>query len=370
MDIVPAAAIYIGLVRAAAAGWSATEVALLAAVFALAYSLASVAVGRVLTEANAGRLVAVSGLWTAAVTLAMIAWPDLRALWGLLPLLAAGVALFFVPFQVFMKTVDREQARPLRHSTALYTFSWSAGYAIGPFVAGALWSRFDWRHGLAFAAAASLFTFFGVRRLRAADGPPAPAMAMAEESNPPDLAWMAWLCGGLGCLSIAVIRGVFPSTGEHCRLEKIEIGNAFALLSGVQALVGLLLGAGRTWMYRPGPLLGFALCGAAGLGLFAFASTAPGFYAAAILYGVYSGSFFFYFVWHSLVHPEKSSRYIAVNEAVVGLTGVFGPPVGGWIADRWGMPAPYAAAAGLVLLAAAIMVKVHGGRGAARPSAG
>jgi predicted MFS family arabinose efflux permease len=123
----------------------------------------------------------------------------------------------------------------------------------------------------------------------------------------------------------------------------------------VQALVGLGLGRGRWWMYRPGAILGFGLFGVVGLGLFAAARSPGVYFLGAALFGVYSGSFYYYFVFHSLVHPTRSAHYVSINEAVVGLTSVAGPFIGGAIADRCGIWTPYLASTGV--LAVAIMVQ-------------
>ncbi len=103
-------------------------------------------------------------------------------------------------------------------------------------------------------------------------------------------------------------------------------------------------------MFRPWPLVGFAAFGVIGLAGFgvsllptvggAEVLTVPlrtlGLYASVVCYGVFSGSFFFGMVFHSLVHPHHSARYIGVNEMIVGICGVVGPLMAGMLADRFG----------------------------------
>ena len=43
-----------------------------------------------------------------------------------------ATAFFFTPFQYFMKLLDANQNKSITHSTGLYTFSWSMGYALRP----------------------------------------------------------------------------------------------------------------------------------------------------------------------------------------------------------------------------------------------
>jgi MFS family permease len=82
------------------------------------------------------------------------------------------------------------------------------------------------------------------------------------------------------------------------------------------------------------------------------------FLGGAMLFGTYTGAFCFYMVFHSLVHPERAGRYVAVNEALVGITGFLAPLAGGLMADAWGFRWPYLCAAGLMLVATAVQVRV------------
>ena len=50
---------------------------------------------------------------------------------------------------------------------------------------------------------------------------------------------------------------------------------------------------------------------------------------AAVLFGLYSGYFYFMFVYHSLISPKNSTRYVAINEIIVGIMGTIGPFAGG-----------------------------------------
>ena len=106
-------------------------------------------------------------------------------------------------------------------------------------------------------------------------------------------------------------------------------------------------------MFRPWPIAGFAVFGLIGLTGFCVSLlpavngvevlTVPlrifGLYASTACYGVFSGSFFFALVFHSLVHPHHSARYIAINETVIGICGIVGPVIAGVLADKFGFAA-------------------------------
>jgi predicted MFS family arabinose efflux permease len=88
-------------------------------------------------------------------------------------------------------------------------------------------------------------------------------------------------------------------------------------------------------------------------------SSPAGYFAAAACFGVYSGSFFFYFVFHSLVHPEHAGKYISINEAVVGLAGIAGPLIGGLLAANLSLATPFLLSAGMILAAIGIQAAIH-----------
>ena len=103
-------------------------------------------------------------------------------------------------------------------------------------------------------------------------------------------------------------------------------------------------------MFRPMPAMGFAAFGLVSMAGFSV-SLLPAIdgvqvlavplrmlclYASAACYGVFSGSFFFGLVFHSLVHPQRSARYVAINEMVIGICGVAGPVMAGMLADKFG----------------------------------
>ncbi len=165
---------------------------------------------------------------------------------------------------------------------------------------------------------------------------------------------------------VSMVRNQFPLSGVAYHLSAPVQGAVLFALSGAQAAAGFLLGWSRRWMYRACPVLGFGLLGSVGLGLFTAGGRMPHlWWPAALCLGVYCGSFYFYFVYHSLVHPTRGGRYVSINEAIVGIAGVAGPAAGGLIADHSALWVPYALSAGVVLAAVSVQAAIHAvlGRG-------
>jgi predicted MFS family arabinose efflux permease len=380
MDVVLSAVLFVCMVRLADMRASAQAVASMMLIWAAVYMVSSLAAGHVVTRRNAAWILIASCAATILLAAGFLAFPERRAMYGLMALQGGTTAFFFAPFQVFMKLVDQGQNKSVAHSTGLYTFSWSMGYAIGPFVAGYLFAHLGWQTCHVFNGIVAAAIAIGVYRLKhhadvqpssqpgddqtrgapaTAPGPVAIPTADAAPAGMPDLAWMAWVFGGIGCVIVAVIRSIFPSSGAAYNISKPDQGSILCIFSAVQAVVGLSLGRGGHWVYRPLPILGFSLFGITGLALFGIARGPGLFFAAAALVGVYSGSFYFYFVYHSLVHPERSARYVSINESIVGLASIVGPLVGGYVADRFELSTPYLGAMGLLAIGVLVQAAIH-----------
>lgn len=360
MDTILSSVLFVCMVRLADMNANALAVASFMSVWAIAYMIASLTAGGLVTRRNAGWILVASCTVSAGTSVGFVLIPGMTAMYLLGVLQGFATAFFFTPFQYFMKLLDENQKKSITHSTGLYTFSWSTGFALGPFIAGFLWVRFGWQVCHVVNGLLAVVMACGILRLKrfaeaAPSGRVAETPAVDRYADMPDLAWMAWVFSGLGCAIVALVRSVFPSSAVAFDLSKPAQGTTFLILSATQALVGLGLGRGKLWMYRPAPIFLFGLCGLAGLVLFAVADSTTAFYLAAACFGVYSGAFYFYFVFHSLVHPTRAARYVSVNEAIVGLTSIGGPFIGGAIGDHFGLPASYMTA--MVVLAMAITIQ-------------
>ncbi len=407
MDVILSSVLFVCAVRLAEMTGSSTATGGLFALWAGVYILSSLAAGQVTSRRNVGPILIAACLLTGALAGGYVRWPGLRAMYVLIAMQGVAAAFFFTPFQVFIKLVDEGQKKSVARSSGLYVFSWSMGFALGPFIAGFLW-KYGWEVSHLFNAAVAVVMAVGIFLLKHhAGGPSGPAvrpisdgagvLPVADVSAPcplpglehspgteqcgpaghvseggretpppgkaacplPDLAWMAWIFCGLGCMLATMIRSHFPVTGEFFSVSKPNQGLVLCLMSGTQAVVGFLLGWSRTWMYRPWPVVGFGLFGVVGLALFAEGEGVDLFWPAAVCFGVYAGSFYFYFVYHALIHPTRSARYVSINEAVAGVAGMAGPALGGVVADRFGLWVPYLVGAGMVLVGCTVQAWLH-----------
>ena len=372
VDMVAAQFLFINTVRVAKMGASASVSAGITTVWSVTYLVACLAVGRLATPLNSARLMLVSCLSLGVLAGLFMIVPGIAGMYALTAAAGVAAALFFPPFQVFMKAVDQGGRKPLCYSIGLYTFAWSIGYATGPFVAGFLMEQGvnGWRLAYVFAAAAALVTVGGIlylQHLVHPDDTPSREFAVFRTREPPtdysrmpDLAWLGWVGAGTGMVVISVIRAVFPSHAvRDLAFGDSRLGTLFFLLSFTQAVTGLVLCRSRLWMYRALPVSAVGVLGVAGTACLAFGSSAAVLGAGVVLFGVYSGSFFFYLVFHALAHPVRSAFYVAINEAVVGVSGIIGSVAGGVLADRYGFTRSASAGAAAVLAVTVFQVVVH-----------
>ena len=308
-------------------------VGLTLAVWAVVYSIASLLIGRITTPRNAPKLIVTGALILAADALGFLIFDGLYTQFLWLAVHGCGFALYCTPFQVFAKSLEPEGNSGTVRSSALYTASWSIGMAIGPFLFGLL----SFRIGYFINFLLGLAVAFGIQRLERTRKTAAPAKSPGKAneidySHFPDLARVGWLIGGVSTLAVTIVRTMVPDRAVALEFTKSDAGSVLAVVSLAQAAAAFVMTRSRYWMYRPRPAIIFGICGVSGLLLFGAGTRLPVFYSAAIIYGVFSGATYFYLVFHSLVHPTRSARYIAVNEAVVGLANITGPVIGGWAA--------------------------------------
>jgi hypothetical protein len=364
-DVIIAATMFVCSNRLADAGKTRTEVAMVFAAWAAVYIIGNQILARLVTSRNAAAMMIIANFLFAATSVVFVLIDNAWLIYATMGVLAVASALFFLPFQVFMKAVEPDQHQGVVRSVAMYTFSWSLGFASGPFIAGFIYQGLGWQWCFAFTGLLGLLTACGVQMLKhhakhhhneaVAPSQPAfsPQRGNVEEVNyhtMPDLAWLQWVVCGVGCLGIYSLLALLPSIGVFFAIPKSQIGSIVASLYIVQALVGLSLLRGRIWMFLPMPAMGFAAFGLVSMVGFGM-SLLPAMdgtevlavplrticlYASVACYGVFSGSFFFGLVFHSLVHPHRSARYVGINEMVVGICGVAGPVMAGTLADRFG----------------------------------
>ena len=348
MDVIVSGVFFITAYRfseAEVAGWIVGGTM---TVWALTYSLVSFLCGYFVKPENARTVVIGAAAGISLVSAGFLIFDGLYTQFLWLMLVGVFGALFFAPFQVYMKKLAPDGGGAIVRSTALYTGAWSLGFAMGPLIFGLL----SGTHGFILCTAAGLVIAVGValiERLPAVPSGRGKPEPRTDYTGRPDLVLTGYLVGGAGCLVISLVRTMGPFRGVGLlHFSKADMSLVLSILSFAQAGTAFLLILSRDWMYRKIPGILVNLAGLAALLGFGLCSTVTGFMLSALLFGIYSGCFYFLLVFHSLVHPTKSSRYLAGNETIVGVSGIVAPALGGALVTP--------ASSGWAFLAGAILV--------------
>ena len=349
VDVIIGTLIFVTNLRLVYSGADASDCALPPVAWALGHSFFSFFVGKINNSQRAPILINTGCFIMAAGSLLLIFFndPQLQFYWAFI--VGMGSAFFFCSFQVFMKASDKDVHAGVVRSTAIYGFAWSCGIASGPFIASFIWGYLfpenGWKYcywiSIAFALCVAAATWplkRYIERLHKLPPKPeaAPARPKVDYSKLPDLVWLGWMTAGVGCLAVSVIRSLFPYKAAIFDISKQDLGYIMALVSYSQGFFSLLLIRSRYWMYKILPIMLFSFCGIVSMVLFWCGTSVWVFYLGAFIFGIYSSAFFFYLVFHSLVHPDRSGKYVAWNEVIVGITGIAAPMVGGFLVDQTG----------------------------------
>ncbi|MFC1525645.1 MFS transporter [Candidatus Latescibacterota bacterium] len=328
VDIVVALLLFVGRHSLASRGMPESTVGSVLLFYGLGYCVSSLFMRHIVRPhlARWQMLAALGGLILSCCLLARIeqVWLIL-ALFCLAP---CAVSLFFNSFQSYMLGVATEHARPLASTAGHYTFSWSLGYALGPFVSGASRSFMAWSHIYYLAALISGFVAVLIVLSRPAGAAtdqtdrPAPSERAPGERSLIGAAWLGAVLGWMGWNAISTYWPVQAAQLGYSAREKGVVEFAYSLAQSLGALA--LVYAGR-WHHRPLLLPALGAAGVLALLVFAGAHTPAVFTIGAVLFGLYTASTFSFMVYHSMYDADRAVKRVALNETFVGLSFLAGP---------------------------------------------
>jgi len=349
------------------AGASKFFVASTQGVWACGYFFTSLLLGKIITEKRAVPFILTAACLLSVFSLGFIAVPgtNFQFIWILL--YGFAMALYCSPFQIFMKRIGGGN-RGVIYSTAMYTWSWSFGNAIGPFMFGLIPT---WQAGFLLNAAMALVLaglviwtnhLVNKREASAQQELPSPSGLMDTSTNPydgrPDLAWLGWLglCVGLSVLS--AVKTLQQDLLNDIGIDRSHSGPILSLINAVQAFAALSWIRTKTFVYKPLPCILSGVIGFISLAMMTMTQSRELFYLISGTYGIYTGYFYFMLVFHALVHPTKSAKYATINETFVGIVAVVSSPLSGLLAQATSVKFVFGTGAILTLLVTAIQFPV------------
>ncbi len=372
MDMVAGTLLFVVPVLAAQLGASYSLIGALGVAWGAGVALMTFVLGRFVGPHNSATLCIIACIAQALGHLALILLTTTpESMLVILFFIGLTHTTFMVPYQVFYKAADSHGKMPLARSVSIYTFAWSLGMAVGPLWSGflmrvSLFSLAGWQLCLIFTIL-SCFTValivYSISRR--------PVNQKIEEDEHenirPDFARTAWLAALCGAFAFTLLRQLFPAGAVRLGITEDVQGGVIFTMGLMQALSGIFLGRVVNWMYKPYLIALGACLGVLGMACFllAFLGVIGGFgliiifYSGAFLFGLYSGSFYFYTGYHCLVHPSKAGFNIAMNEAMYAIANILALFLGGVIADMFGINVPYLLAGMLIIFFTVIQVRQH-----------
>ncbi|SRR3989339_487241 len=335
-------------------GMGTRTVGSIVAIYGIGYIAANLFMGKIIRPAYARGQMLVG---VAAVIIILIVLANTKQV-RLIQIFFCGIplagSLFFNAFQSFMLGVDNTIAKPLTRTIAHYTFAWSLGFAIGPFLSSFLKSAISWPasyYAAAITAASiglvALLFKPSIRQIRESVKPSPPVMQ--KKASLSVSGWIGVLIGWTGWNMLVTYWPV------HAQLLGFKIGIkglvefSFAI---TQALTGLFLARMTPAYYMR---KNFAIITIFGIGGALLFSAGIGFFVVgAVLFGIYSGNFLCNMMFHASVDPEKAVKRIAINELCIGISFLCAPVLATLIKMATGnFAASYVCLAVFLLLGAA-----------------
>lgn len=336
----------------------------------LVYCIVSMFLGKIVNTGNALKFIISGGTILSLSSAGFMVFDALFLQFLWLGLAGVGAALFCTPFQLFAKSLESSEnsVKPdTARATAFYTASWSIGLASGPLV----FARLPYKTGflITLCLAVGVTLLLGVVAFLLKNNRAKSDNIEGEEkqsgysteyiSAKSRLAVLGWIIGVTGTFAVSIVRALWPKHADLLEISRDHAAYILALVSYSQAVTAILFCKSKRWMYSKSAAVWMGLVGILPLLGFAFGEGMLAFYFSAAAFGVYTGSIYFYLVFHSLDHPEKPQYFVAGNEVLVGLTCIIAPLAGGITVDCSGLSGSgFVLSAGVVLVTMVVQLAV------------
>lgn len=302
-----------------------------------------------------------SSLWIAASLLLCFS-SRIYQLYLSMLLLGIGGAMFWPVLEAWI--AERQSKRSLVKRMASFSISWSAGLTAGPLAGGIL---FGINSKLPFylALLISTFIFFLLWKTARVDSStrskaPTHKTLFSKGARDDSSVYIriSRVANFAVSLSVGVIRYIFPKLGTQLDISPSVLGLLMFTLSLSQTLTFYGLGRVHQWRYRALPLILFQLVTLVGLVAVFTTGSLPLLFLAFVFVGVGRGMTNFSSLFYSVNITSQRGPSAAIHETVLGSGFLLGPLIGGAVAQKFSLKAPYLAAAAVVLVGILIQILI------------
>ncbi len=297
------------------------------------------------------------------VVFLLLSYPSLALyrLYLFMALLGMGGAMIWPTMEAWIAEIETEE--PLNKKVGLFNVSWSGGMVIGPLLGGILF-EIKPRLPFYFALAISVFIFLILLWRTSVIGSTIKSTtsfhtnSLSEEASIRSSLYttLSRIAAFTTALSVGTIRYIFPRLGTQLGISPSFLGFLMLVFSFSQMLTFYILGIIHRWHYRILPLIFFQLVVLIGLVIVYMTCSFPLFFLAFIFIGIGMGMVISSSLFYSINALDQRGPRSAIHETIFG-SGLFvGSLMGGVIAQKFSLRAPYLVVA--VIILAGILIQV------------
>jgi len=303
-----------------------------------------------------------SSLWIAACLFLSFS-SRIYQLYVSMLLLGTGGAMFWPALEAWI--AEKQSERSLIKRMSLFSISWSAGLTAGPLAGGFLFG-IDFRLPFYLALVISTSIFFLLWKTPKLN-PSIESEAFSQKTffskgardDSSLYIKISRIANFAVSLSVGVIRYIFPKLGTQLEISPSVLGLLMFTLSLSQMLTFYGLGRVHRWHYRILPLVLFQLVAIVGLGVIFTAGSLPLLFVAFVFIGVGRGMTNLSSLFYSVNITSQRGPSAAIHETVLGTGFLLGPLIGGAVAQKFSLEAPYLAAAAIVVVGTFIQILIR-----------
>lgn len=286
-------------------------------------------------------------------SLFLIFFPSVPLILLLMGVVGFGTSMFWSPLEVWIART----AKDLKQAISYFNLSWSIGLSMGSLLSGFLFQR-DWRLPLLLIG---FFCFLIMLFLSLCPKVPPPLHLREVEvrdsegrKNPFIL--IGWTANFVGWFSIGILRYLFPMLAVDLSISPSTLGLLTFVMSIFQAVSSYGIGYMVRWHYNLGFLLFVQIFMVFGFLIIFLSSSTPLFFLAFIILGTCIGIAYFFSLFYSLESEEGKGQRSGIHESIVGAGGLFGPLLGGTVAQYSTIRMPFVL--GIVILIIGILLEI------------
>ena len=244
--------------------------------------------------------------------------------------------IFFVCFQSSLDVVSKDL--PVTLSGALFIFSWSLGFAVGPTITGFIY-EFDYKLGFYFVIVVSVIMFilfYLSRHLRFKANNKKIKWNIHFMRAPRYKVYIGWLVIFVGAMVLHTLRFMFLDYGINViGFSEANSSLLVGSLSAFMAIGSLSSAFCLRVLERKRVFTIVGLLTPAALLLITFTKNFWLFLIAFMFLGFVSGFGYFFGLYYALADQDNAPRNVAVNEALTGVAALFIPFIMGYLASNF-----------------------------------